>query len=352
MTKVKIFGAGSIGNHYAFACINKKWDVTIIDIDPKALERMRYQIYPSRYGRWNKNIRLISKDDNENYDIVMIGTPPTSHLNIATKELIKKNPPKVIHIEKPLCTPDLKGIKKILRIRKRAPKTQIFGGYNHSLTKNTIYAEKLIKKIKFGKVLSMQALNRENWIGIYKAHFWIKSMADTYLGYYQKGGGALCEHSHGLNIWSHFSNFLGLGKVKKVNCNMKIIEKGKVKYDETVFLNLTTNKNFLGNVYQDVITDPAQKILNIQFEKGYVNIINNFEDNYDAVKFSFHKKVKIVKFKKSRPDDFIGLINHLQQALKSKIEKKSPISLNRSIEIMKIINASFKSHKLKKTINI
>ena len=42
MTKVKIFGAGSIVNHYAYACINKKWDVTIIDIDPKALDRMRY----------------------------------------------------------------------------------------------------------------------------------------------------------------------------------------------------------------------------------------------------------------------------------------------------------------------
>ena len=38
MTKVKIYGAGSIGNHLAYACRSKGWDVTLCDIDTEHRE--------------------------------------------------------------------------------------------------------------------------------------------------------------------------------------------------------------------------------------------------------------------------------------------------------------------------
>ena len=41
MIKVKIIGAGSIGNHHTQASRAMGWDVTVTDADPKALERMR-----------------------------------------------------------------------------------------------------------------------------------------------------------------------------------------------------------------------------------------------------------------------------------------------------------------------
>ena len=41
MYSVKIYGAGSIGNHLSHACRNKNWDVTVCDIDQSALERMK-----------------------------------------------------------------------------------------------------------------------------------------------------------------------------------------------------------------------------------------------------------------------------------------------------------------------
>ena len=100
MVKVKIFGAGSVGNHYAYACVKKKWKVTVVDIDTKALKRMEKKIFPSRYGYWDKKIILKSKDDNDYYDLVMIGTPPESHLKIAIKELKKKKKQRIIKIEK------------------------------------------------------------------------------------------------------------------------------------------------------------------------------------------------------------------------------------------------------------
>ena len=51
--KIKIIGAGSIGNHLGHAARNLEWDVTIVDIDPLALKEPK-SIYPSRYGEWDK----------------------------------------------------------------------------------------------------------------------------------------------------------------------------------------------------------------------------------------------------------------------------------------------------------
>ena len=46
MIKIKIYGAGSIGNHYAYACLKKGWKITIVDNDPEALVRMKNEIFP------------------------------------------------------------------------------------------------------------------------------------------------------------------------------------------------------------------------------------------------------------------------------------------------------------------
>jgi prephenate dehydrogenase len=49
MVYVKIYGAGSIGNHLAYACRSKGWNVLICDVDKEALECTKSEIYPSRY---------------------------------------------------------------------------------------------------------------------------------------------------------------------------------------------------------------------------------------------------------------------------------------------------------------
>ena len=100
---VKVIGAGSIGNHLANACVMQGLHVTIVDIDKEALNRTKNIIYPERYGKWNDNIILTQPDklDGMQFDIIIIGTPPASHLSLAIEEI--RNNPKAILIEKPLC---------------------------------------------------------------------------------------------------------------------------------------------------------------------------------------------------------------------------------------------------------
>ena len=118
MFSVKIYGAGSIGNHYAYAFRKKSWHIKVFDTDIEALKRMKNQLYPSRYGQWDPAIKLMKQDDNEYYDLIIIGTPPDTHLKIANK-ILKNSPPKVLHIEKPFCTPDLKNLDKFIKYLKK-----------------------------------------------------------------------------------------------------------------------------------------------------------------------------------------------------------------------------------------
>jgi predicted dinucleotide-binding enzyme len=114
MNKVRIVGAGSIGNHLAHCFINSDFEVEITDKDDNALNRMKNQIYPSRYNQWDDRIKIINSSNNSNYtsDVLVIGTPPNTHLEVALKQL-ELSTPKIILIEKPISHPDLFLLKSL-----------------------------------------------------------------------------------------------------------------------------------------------------------------------------------------------------------------------------------------------
>ena len=83
---ILIFGSGSIGNHMTKASRELGFNVYVTDKSAKALERMRYYIYPKRYKKWYVNINLLNYKDvfkfKKKFDLIIIGTPPTTHLVI------------------------------------------------------------------------------------------------------------------------------------------------------------------------------------------------------------------------------------------------------------------------------
>ena len=145
MKKVLIFGAGSIGNHLANASRKCNLDVSVVDISPEALKRMKNDIYPSRYKRWDQNIKLLNYKDifksKENYHLIIVGTPPETHLKLLSKIKNKLNYKKIL-IEKPLTTFN----EKNLTFSKNVKEKNIYVGYNHSVSKSFLYFCNLIKK--------------------------------------------------------------------------------------------------------------------------------------------------------------------------------------------------------------
>lgn len=85
-----------------------------MDLDPNALIRTKDQIYPGRYGIWDQSIRLASPAEvaRDSFDLIIVGTPPDTHLKVALQQL-RDCSPRVMLIEKPLCTPSLEGADEL-----------------------------------------------------------------------------------------------------------------------------------------------------------------------------------------------------------------------------------------------
>jgi predicted dehydrogenase len=352
MIKVKIYGAGSIGNHLAHACCTKGWDVTLCDIDTKALERTKNDIYPSRYGLWDKKIKLlhVSELKPEKYDIVVIGAPPDIHINLAL-EVLRDFPPNALLIEKPLCLPSLSGCQELLALAESTG-TFVAVGYNHTLTKNTRMASELSKNGLVGHPLTISVGFREHWGGVFGSHPWLSGPEDSYLGFYDRGGGASGEHSHAINIWQYFAHLFRMGRIVEISAMLDVVDDGKVKYDRICQLNVKTEKGLMGSIVQDVITEPAQKNLRIQGVNGFLEWYVNYNKDNDALIYGDYKSsVRKELIPKKRPDDFIGEIDHLQDILEGKTYE-SPISLKKGLDTMMVIAAAHSSNKLGRTVRI
>jgi len=352
MYTVKIFGAGSIGNHLAHAARSQGWGVTLTDIDPAALERSRESIYPQRYGAWDPEIVL--KDSRaamaDPADCVFIGTPPDSHIPLAL-EVLDACAPRALVIEKPLAPPDLAGCQE-LWAKAEAMGLFVGVGYNHTLGGNTVLAERLLREHDFGPTETISARTREHWGGIFNAHPWLSGPEDTYLGFSSRGGGACGEHSHAINIWQHFAHLLGAGRVAEVGGIMDMVVDGKAEYDRLCILTLQTEQGLVGDVIQDVVTAPTEKSARIQARDGFVEWHVNYRPDADAVIHGQQGgEPQCELLPKTRADDFKVEVEHLAGVLDGSVTD-SPISLQRGLETMLVIAAAFKAHALGRRVAI
>ena len=340
--RVKVIGAGSIGNHLCHGCRTLGMDVTICDIDRSALERARDVIYPNRYGSWDEAIRLATPDElvGEDFDIVIVGTPPATHLKVATAEL-ETTRPGVILIEKPLAHPSSADIEAFLTAAEKSS-ARVLVGYNQRLKPNTKHFVKLATTLDLGALVGLSSNMLESWDGILKAHFWMKSERDSYLAFTDQGGGALLEHSHALNLFLYFADVLGQGCVTEVAADIEWVSHEDGRYDRDSALSLTLESGLVGTVRQDLHTWPASKEAIATFERGA--LVWSMGDSSDRVE---HRSpdgelVEGWDFPKTRPDDFIGELEHLRSMWESP-EAVSPIGLLQGLAVMDVILAAFES---------
>ena len=349
--RVKIFGAGSIGNHFANACRTLGWPVDVCDIDKAALTRMKESIYPSRYGVWDDSIGLFDYESvpRGGYDLIFIGTPPDHHISEASKAL--KESPRAILIEKPLCPPSLDGMQAF-RDAATVSGVKVFVGYNHTVGQAIEYADRYLHELGPPDQLSIDVEFREHWGGIFKAHPWLSGPADTYLGFSSRGGGASGEHSHAINLWQHLAAKAGAGRVTHVQCMMRMVKEGGAEYDRICSINLRTEKGLVGRCVQDVITSPARKWARLQGSGG--SVVCRIEDRpgIDLVEVDISgKPASFLEVRKKRKDDFIAELKHIERAIEGGADG-SPVSLSRAIESMLVIAAAHQSHQTGKTIDI
>lgn len=338
---VKIIGAGSIGNHMSHAARSLGWRVDLCDISKAALERAKTQIYPGRYGAWDDAIGLFSVKDApcNRHDLIVIGTPPDSHIDLAIAALEER--PKAMLIEKPLCGPGLERAQELWQAT-RGSGTRVFAGYDHVVGEAAEKVAAIVASGALGPVETLDVEFREHWGGIFAAHPWLDGPGDSYLGDWRRGGGASGEHSHASNLWQSFAHAVGAGRVVKVTATLDYVSGGGVNYDRLCLLALETESGLIGRVVQDVVTSPPRKCARIQGREGYVEWHCGFEPGRDAV-FEGSGAGESTRhlIEKSRPDDFMRELRHIATTVET--GEASPIDLERGLDTMLVIAAAHKS---------
>ncbi|GJL81746.1 MAG: hypothetical protein DHS20C01_13800 [marine bacterium B5-7] len=325
----------------------------ICDPDDDALSRTKDSIYPQRYGAWDNEIVLCNPPDaaSKPCDLVIIGTPPDSHIPIALDLLNNhKHLPKIILIEKPLCGPGLEGCDELQQLS-REKGVLVCVGYNHVLSRITEIATEYICSGCLGDPQTIVVNWVEHWGGIFGAHPWLAGPSDSYLGFSQKGGGACAEHSHGINIWQHFAHLLNAGRISTISSVMDREKNAQVDFDRIVQMNVVTENGLVGYIVQDVVTQPAIKLLRIQGSDGALEWQINKDSSHDSVRLWRDNEWQETLVAKSRPDDFAGEIDHIEKLLQSRAEN-SPISLQRGLETMMVVSAAHYSAQQMRSLKI
>ena len=250
-----------------------------------------------------------------------------------------------------MCAPDLHGCTALQRAAARTG-TFVGVGYNHTLTRNTLLAERWLATHPIGELLTLQAITREHWGGIFRAHPWLAGPQDTYLGFTARGGGAIGEHSHAINIWQHFAHLTGNGRITEVSAMLEMVEEGGARYDRVAHLNVRSERGLIGTIAQDVVTEPARKWLRLQGSAGFLEWEVNADAEHDGIRtWQGEGAIEETRLAKTRPDDFRPEVEHIAGLLEGRTEN-SPVSLTRGLETMLVVAAAIQSSREGRTVAI
>lgn len=345
---VKVYGAGSIGNHMANAARRLGWDVHVCDVDPEALRRMREEIYPGRYGVWDEAIGLSSVEDapRGGFDLIVVGTPPDVHVEVALTAVTEA--PEAILVEKPVCRPDLEGADALLKACRDAS-VRGFVGYDHVVGASATSVSEALRAGTAGDVQTIDVEFREHWGGLLATHPWLAGPGDSYLGFWRRGGGASGEHSHATNLWQHLAREAGAGEVVEVAAQLNYVEQDGGEYDDLCLMTLRTDQGLLGRVVQDVITQPPAKRFRVQGTKGAIEWQGSAGE--DVVRTTSEAdEHALERHTKTRADDFVTELRHIDRTLADGAD--SPIDLERGLDTMLLVAAAHLSHRSRRAVRV
>lgn len=322
---VGIIGAGSIGNHFAHSFAKANWNILVLDNNVEAISRFTNEIYPGRYGKIPNEIQLTNSYEeflNCTFDFVIIGTPPDTHTKIFEQVYRKLNCP--ILIEKPACTPDPKDFHHLCDLVS-SYSSDVFIGFNHRVARSTQLLLNVLESSRFGKLTNINVIWDESWVGILNAHPWLDSPAASYLGFTERGGGALFEHSHGVDLALYMVSIFDSLKVSGLRSTIEFSTDDGCNYDKVVEIHATLLSGCEIHIHQDVVTFPAKKELRLEFENGRAQVNFGVEGNRDDFEVEGFGQTEFRlsgTIEKARPDDFDQEVRMIERYLSNEIAIK------------------------------
>jgi predicted dehydrogenase len=258
-----VVGAGSIGAHLSRSLSKAGWFVTVIDTSKVALDRFVEDLYPRRYGQLPNNVRAALSGDlapEQTFDALLVGTPPDTHISVLREHGFRATG--IVSIQKPLTTFRKSEIRELENLATSSTAT-FLAGFNHRVSLGALAFWSLVGGLFSGQKVSIEVNWLENWEGVMKAHPWLRSPGDTYLGFTSRGGGSLFEHAHGLDLGLLACELLDLGPITKFSSSAVLVSEESLNYDQEVQIKAEYPNGSSLVCRQDVVTWPAKKEMKI-----------------------------------------------------------------------------------------
>ena len=125
--------------------------------------------------------------------------------------------PSLVHLEKPVCPPDLLGADALVASA-RENDVMMTVGYDLVLGAAFLRMEALIEELLLGPIQTIDVETREHWGGIFAAHPWLDGPKDSISGFGNAAEVRQASIRMVFNMWQHLAQMVGAGQVIEGVC--------------------------------------------------------------------------------------------------------------------------------------
>lgn len=315
--KVHVIGCGSAGMHFirAASLVNAE-QISVSDTSAEMIKTLN-----DRYkARYNTPCPVVYGEHKA--DVTIIATPPDTHLAMARQAQSEH-----IIIEKPICSPGQFDQLKKADFGSR----KVWVNYQYVLHPAIKWLRDNLPVIN--SPMTAQVFWQEHSDFCAKAHPWKND--SWYLFDSKRGGGAACEHSHGLAVFVQCLAASGQGTLQTVG--HKLMKDGHDVFSQFDCVTSDDQGNLLvmGTVIQDFLSRSPTKVLKLACDD--VTAVVDFRSGFCEIYYpDGTERVKDLCI--SREDEFTLILKHIQEA----DYDTSPVAMKNLLSVQEILSNHFK----------
>ena len=319
--KFAVIGCGSIGQRHIRNLLSLGInDIVIYDSNQRLLKEVAKKF----------KVRTLESLNFESILCTFVCTPPSTHVQIATKALRRKSH---VFIEKPLSS-SLNGVEQLEYIASKN-RLQVFVGYAFRFDVGLRKVRELLSKNIIGNVLSYDAY--EGWY-LPKWRPW-QDYKKSYTASRRLGGGIILDGSHEIN----YLQWLG-GKIDQVFSYYRTVPHLKVETEGLAEILFRFKSKAIGRVHLDFVNPSYNRHCEIIGEKGSIKW--SFEQKTIEIQKNSQTGGRRIKYGKDNNEMYLREVQHIIDCLNGNSDKTITLKdAKRTLEISLAIIRSGKTNR-------
>lgn len=310
--KILVVGFGSIGKRHIMNLqkISDELNIEVFDEDQTKLEEIE---------KLGVKIANQNSIDSEQYDCVLICTPPITHVDLAERAL-KSN--SNVFIEKPLSY-NLERLDELIQLRNEK-NLLVFVGYSFRFNKGLNHVKKMVEEQKFGKILHVSSYFGQ-FLPDWRPN---QDFKESYTLKKELGGGIVLDSSHEMDYLTWI-----FGKPESIQSNYVSTDILPSNAEAICDVILKFSNNLLATIHVDFIRRKYKRTLEILTENSIIEW--SLGDNTLKIFDVESNSSKNISSQETINDMYVEELKHVIDCIKNH-KNSNIISLENGITTMEL----------------